>query len=127
MNEIASHLGEMASLIGSLTVVGGALMWVYHKLIGNPREKRKQRAENERQEKQLKMIQKENEPLIKTIDQLKEWLDDSRRDREKLNEVAERNTEKLRRHKEIIDDHDDRLIILESKNGLRYDKKRGGD
>lgn len=125
MEVLNFHMGQMASLIGSLTVVGGALMWIYHKLIGKPRERRKQREENERQEQQLKMIKQENKPLIETIEELKNFLDESRRDREKLNRIAVENSETLDEHDKRLDNHNNRLIVLESKTGLRYGK--GGD
>lgn len=125
MELFSNHIGDMASLIGSLTVVGGALMWVYNILISKPREKRKEREEKKRQRELIKTINEENKPLSNSINQLKEWLDEGKKDREKLNELALRNTKIIDEHGKMIDNHDDRLIVLESKTGLRYNK--GGD
>ena len=41
MSDLVANVGILASLIGSLTVVGGALLWVYTRFIGAPREKRR--------------------------------------------------------------------------------------
>ena len=125
MDLIISHLGDMASFIGSLTVVGGALMWIYNVLISKPRERHKEREEKKRQRELIKTINEENKPLLKSINQLNEWLDEGKKDREKLNELALRNTKILDEHGKIIDNHDERLIVLESKTGLRY--KKGSD
>ena len=125
MDLISNHLGDMASFIGSLTVVGGALMWIYNIFISKPRERYKQREEKKNQRELIKTINEENKPLLKSINQLTEWLDEGKKDREKLNELAIRNTKILDEHGKKIENHDDRLIVLESKTGLRY--KKGSD
>lgn len=125
MDLFVNHMGDMASLIGSLTVVGGALMWIYHKLISSPREKWKEREEKKRQRELIKTINEENKPLLNSINQLTEWLNESKKEREKLNELAVRNTKIIDEHGKKIENHDDRLIVLESKTGLRY--KKGSD
>lgn len=33
--EWSEYLGQMASIVGSLTVVGGALIWIYKKLVSD--------------------------------------------------------------------------------------------
>ena len=123
MEVFTNHIGDMASLIGSLTVVGGALMWIYNTFISKPRERHKEWQEKKRQRELIKTINEENKPLLKSINQLTEWLDEGKKDREKLNELAVRNTKIIDGHRKIIDNHDDRLIVLESKTGLRYNKK----
>ena len=125
MTSFLNHMGDMASLIGSLTVVGGALMWIYNIFISKPRERYKEREVKKRQRELIKTINEENKPLLKSINQLTEWLNEGKKDREKLNELAVRNTKIIDEHGKIIDSHDDRLIVLESKTGLRY--KKGSD
>ena len=123
MDVIINGIGDMASFIGSLTVVGGALLWLYNKFISKPREKRRERIEKEYQEKMLETIKSENEPLIKTINKLSAILDESTKDTENLNRVADVNSEKLDEHEKRLDNHNNRLIVLESKTGLRYKKE----
>lgn len=125
MNVIAEHLGFIASLIGSLTVVGGALLWIYTKLISNPRERRRERESSKRQREMIKVITQENKPLNESINTLSEILEDSIRDRKRLSQIAVTNTELLEEHDETLTEHNNRLIILETKNGLseyRYTK-----
>ena len=128
MNVLAEHLGFIASLIGSLTVVGGALLWIYTKLISNPRERRRERESSKRQREMIKVITQENKPLNESINTLSEILEDSIRDRKRLSQIAVTNTELLEEHDETLTEHNNRLIILETKNGLsEYRYKKGSE
>ena len=127
MNVLAEHLGFIASLIGSLTVVGSALIWIYNKFISHPREKKRLREEEKRQDMLLELITRENRPMNTAIQQLTKLLDESRQDRIKLNDLAGRNTKMLLEHDDTLTEHNNRLIVLETKNGIseyRY-KERG--
>ena len=127
MEQLVSEIGNIASFIGSLTVVGGALLWVYNKLIAKPREKRREREENKKHEQMMKIIIRESEPLNNSIKQLNEWLLESKTDRKKLNEIAEHNLKTLKEHDDRLDHHNDRLIVLETKNGIRTYSYKGSD
>ena len=127
MNVLAEHLGFIASLIGSLTVVGSALLWIHTKLISNPRERRRERENIKRQRQMINMITRENKPLNESINTLRKTLEDSIQDRKKLNDLAGRNTKIIMEHDDKLEEHDKRLIVLETKNGIseyRY-KERG--
>ena len=127
MNVIAEHLAFIASLIGSLTVVGSALLWIYNKFISHPREKKRLREEEKRQDMLLELITRENRPMNTAIEQLTKLLDESSQDRIKLNDLASRNTKMLLEHDDTLTEHNNRLIVLETKNGVseyRY-KERG--
>ena len=128
MNVLAEHLGFIASLIGSLTVVGSALIWIYNKFISHPREKKRLREEEKRQDMLLELITRENRPMNTAIQQLTKLLDESTQDRMKLNDLADRNTKIIMEHDETLEDHNNRLIVLETKNGLsEYRYKKGGN
>ena len=127
MNVLVEHLGFIASLIGSLTVVGSALLWIHTKIIANPRERRRERENMERQRQMITMITRENKPLNESINTLRKTLEDTIRDRKKLNDLAGRNTKIIMEHDDTLEEHDKRLIVLETKNGIseyRY-KERG--
>ena len=119
MGDLFDSVGSIASFIGSLTVVGGALIWIYNKFIGDPREKRREREETKRQAMMLETITRENQPLNESIIQLTEWLNESKTDRENLHNMANENRKFIEEHDEILNNHDDRLILLEFKNGLK--------
>ena len=127
MNVLAEHLGFIASLIGSLTVVGSALIWIYNKFISHPRENRRLREEDKRQDMLLELITRENRPMNTAIQQLTKLLDDSKQDRIKLNELASRNTKIIMEHDETLEEHDKRLIVLETKNGISEYRYKKGD
>ena len=127
MNALAEHLGFIASMIGSLTVVGSALIWVYNKFISHPRENRRLREEDKRQDMLLELITRENRPMNTAIQQLTKLLDDSKQDRIKLNELASRNTKIIMEHDETLEEHDKRLIVLETKNGISEYRYKKGD
>ena len=112
-------VGNMASFIGSLTVVGGALLWIYNSTIAKPREKRRNEEEDRRQGKMIALITQKNEPLNDSIQELNNLLYESQKDRKKLNEIAKANTEIIGEHEEVLDDHNERLIVLETKNGVK--------
>lgn len=127
MNVIAEHLGFIASLIGSLTVVGSALIWVYNKFISSPREKKRLREEEKRQDMLLELITRENRPMNTAIEQLTKLLDESRQDRIKLNDLTGRNTKLLHEHDDTLTEHNNRLIVLETKNGVSEYRYKKGD
>ena len=127
MNVIAEHLGFIASLIGSLTVVGSALIWVYNKFISHPRETKRLREEEKRQDMLLELITRENRPMNTAIQQLTKLLDESIQDRMKLNDLAGRNTKMLLEHDDTLTEHNNRLIVLETKNGVSEYRYKKGD
>ena len=127
MNVLAEHLGFIASLIGSLTVVGSALIWIYNKFISHPREKKRLREEEKRQDMLLELITRENRPMNTAIQQLTKLLDDSKQDRLKLNDLAGRNTKMLLEHDDTLTEHNNRLIVLETKNGISEYRYKKGD
>ena len=127
MNVIAEHLGFIASLIGSLTVVGSALIWVYNKFISHPRENKRLREEEKRQDMLLELITRENRPMNTAIEQLTKLLDESSQDRIKLNDLASRNTKIIMEHDDTLEEHDKRLIVLETKNGISEYRYKKGD
>ena len=127
MNVIAEHLGFIASLIGSLTVVGSALIWIYNKFISHPREKKRLREEEKRQDMLLELITRENRPMNTAIQQLTKLLDESTQDRIKLNDLTGRNTKMLLEHDDTLEEHNNRLIVLETKNGLSEYRYKKGD
>ena len=116
---IIEQVGSVASLIGSLTVVGGALMWVYNKFVAIPREKKRQREAERRQKDMIELITEKNEPLNEAIQSMTEMISESQLDRKQLNRVAKVNTEMIEVHEGRLDNHNDRLIVLETKNGIQ--------
>ena len=126
MSVIIERVGSLASFIGSLTVVGGALMWVYNKFISAPREKRRRREAEERQRDMIELITEKNKPLNESIQGLNELLAESQADRKKLNQIANVNTEMIKNHEDRIDNHNERLIVLETKNGIQKIAYREG-
>ena len=127
MNVLAEHLGFIASLIGSLTVVGSALIWIYNKFISHPREQKRLREEEKRQDMLLELITRENRPMNTAIEQLTKLLDESSQDRIKLNDLASRNTKMLLEHDDTLTEHNNRLIVLETKNGVSEYRYKKGD
>ena len=126
MQEITAHVSSLASFIGSLTVVGGALMWIYNKFINAPREKKRKMEADKRQRDMIDLITDKNKPLNEAIQSLNGLLAESQSDRKKLNHIAEANTEIIGKHEERLDNHNERLIVLETKNGIQKIAYREG-
>ena len=125
MEVIVTNIGTLASLIGSLTVVGSALIWIYNKFIGEPREHKRREEAKKRQEEFVLLITEKNEPLNESIQSLIEFSTNSERDRELLHRVTDEHTlrigehdEELLSHDKRLNEHDGRLVALETKNGI---------
>ena len=125
MEVIVTNIGTLASLIGSLTVVGSALIWIYNKFIGEPRERKREREAKKRQEEMILLITEKNEPLNQSIQGLLDFSASSEEDRKLLHRVTDEHTlrigehgEQLKNHERRLDDHGDRILILETKNGI---------
>lgn len=123
MNE---WLAVVAGTITSVTIIGAFLVKVVDKIIIKPTEKRKaERAkviEADRQKFEqtlLKHVEVNQQPLTDSIDKLNELLDESQRDRMALHKIADVNVQAIGEHEERLDNHNDRLIVLEVKNGVR--------
>lgn len=128
MSVIAENVGSLASFIGSLTVVGSALLWIYNKFIGEPREKKREVEKNKRQKAMLKLISEKNEPLNHSIQSLNKLLEESQSDREVLHEIADTHKDKISKNEKCIGEHNDRILVLETKNGIKtYREKYRGD
>jgi|SRR5699024_3219815 len=123
MNE---WLAVVAGTITSVTIIGTFLVKVVDKIIIKPMDKRKvERAkvvEADRQKFEqtlLKHVEANQQPLTDSIDKLNELLEESQRDRMALHKIADVNVQAISEHEERLDNHNDRLIVLEVKNGVR--------
>ena len=119
-------LAVVAGAITSITIIGTFLVKIVDKIIVKPMDKRKaeraKEAELDRQkfeEGLLERVEVNQQPLKESIDRLNKLLDESQRDRENLHKIAEVHVETIREHEERLDSHNDRLIVLEVKNGVR--------
>ena len=125
MEVIVTNIGTLASLIGSLTVVGSALIWIYNKFIGEPRERKREREAKKHQEEMILLITEKNEPLNQSIQGLLDFSESSEEDRKLLHRISDENTlrigehdEKIKGHTQELNEHNGRLIALETKNGI---------
>lgn len=123
MNE---WLAIVAGAITSIMVIGTFLVKVVDKIIIKPMDKRKadraKEVELDRQnfeEKLLQSVEANQKPLSESIDRLNDLLEESQRDRVNLHKIADVNVKAIGKHEERLDSHNDRLIVLEVKNGVR--------
>lgn len=118
------NVATLASVVGSLTVVGSALIWVYNQMIAKPIEKKRSEEEKKRNEMMVKVILKENKPLNESIKQLTEWLSESRNDRIAIHENLDQHEKMINEHEKRIDEHSKRLTVLETKTETLNHNKR---
>ena len=123
MNE---WLAVVAGTITSVTIIGAFLVKVVDKIIIKPMDKRKaERAKVVAEDRQkfeqtlLKHVEANQQPLTDSIDKLNGLLEESQRDRIDLHKIADVNVQAIGEHEERLDNHNDRLIVLEVKNGVR--------
>ena len=74
---------------------------------------------DKRQRDMIELITEKNKPLNDSIQGLNELLAESQADREKLNQIANVNTEMIENHEERIDDDNVRLTVLETENRIK--------
>ena len=123
MNE---WLAIVAGTITSITIIGAFLVKVVDKIIIKPMEKRKadraKEVESDRQkfeENLLDRVETNQQPLSESIDRLNKLLEELQRDNTGLHKIADVNVRAIGEHEERLDSHNDRLIVLEVKNGVR--------
>lgn len=119
-------LAAVAGAITSVTIIGTFLVKVVDKIIIKPMDKRKAERDKEveldRQQfeaKLLKSVEANQKPLSESIDRLNVLLEESQRDQVNLHKIAEVNVKAIGEHEERLDLHNERLIVLEVKNGVR--------
>lgn len=134
---LSEYLTMLAGIISSLTIVGGALITIWKLVIVNPREKRRTEKEEQQQkdreefERQLiDTVRQDYAPLSESIDRLNALLEESKRDRMTLHKITDVNVQQIGEHEELLGSHNERLIVLEVKTGvknLRYKEVYKGE
>lgn len=97
-----------------VTVLGGVAVilsfwneWVY-----KPALKRREELAEKRNQELIAAYQQFSEPSNKLLEDNQDRIS-------KLEEIAVQNSELLSRQDERLDNHNERLIVLETKNGIR--------
>lgn len=120
-DNVASVVALIAGLIGSVTVVGSALIWVYKQLIARPKERR----DAVRVERENEKFRKAMQPTIDAVEQISKGLAYQEERDEKLQQIADTNVKLLEKHENRLDLHEQRIIVLETKNGIPVYFDRG--
>lgn len=122
-DSLVEYLTLVAGIVSPLVLILG---FGYQYFI-KPWEKRKakevEKAQQERlrqdkeyQDKMLEIARKQIEPIHEILADIKEITVDSEYDRKHLNEVAKENTKRLEKAEDKLDDHAERLIVLEARS-----------
>lgn len=111
---IFDNLASVAGLIGSVTVIGSALIWVYKQVIARPKEKR----DAQRAERENAKFREAIKPTAEAVEQISRSLAYQEIRDQKLQEIADRNVKLLEKHENRLDLHEHRIIVLETKNGI---------
>lgn len=111
---IFDNLASVAGLIGSVTVIGSALIWVYKQIIARPKEKR----DAQRAERENAKFREAIKPTAEAVEQISRSLAYQESRDQKLQEIADRNVKLLEKHENRLDLHEHRIIVLETKNGI---------
>lgn len=120
-DNLASLMTLIAGLIGSITVIGSALIWVYKQLIARPKERR----DAIRVEKENEKFRKAMQPTVDAVEQISRGLAYQESRDEKLQQIADSNVKLLEKHENRLDLHEQRIIVLETKNGIPVYFDRG--
>ena len=122
-DNVASVVALIAGLIGSVTVVGSALIWVYKHLIARPKERR----DAIRSERENEKFRKAMQPTVDAVEQISRGLAYQESRDEKLQQIADNNVKLLDKHENRLDLHEQRIIVLETRNGIPVYFDRGND
>lgn len=97
---------QMTSIITSFTIIGGALIWIYKKLVSEPDKRMAEKIQRDNTESLKQSV----EPLTRSIELLNHNLADSAKDREQLNK-------KVSQHGTVLNNHETRISVLEDWKG----------
>ena len=122
-DNVASLMTLIAGLIGSITVVGSALIWVYKHMIARPKERR----DAIRTEKENEKFREAMQPTVDAVEQISRGLAYQEERDEKLQQIADNNVKLLEKHENRLDLHEQRIIVLETRNGIPVYFDRGND
>ena len=122
-DNVASLMTLIAGLIGSITVVGSALIWVYKHMIARPKERR----DAIRTEKENEKFREAMQPTVDAVEQISRGLAYQEERDEKLQQIADSNVQLLEKHENRLDLHEQRIIVLETRNGIPVYFDRGND
>ena len=122
-DNVASLMTLIAGLIGSITIVGSALIWVYKHLIARPKERR----DAIRTEKENEKFREAMQPTVDAVEQISRGLAYQEERDEKLQQIADNNVKLLEKHENRLDLHEQRIIVLETRNGIPVYFDRGND
>ncbi len=111
---IFDNAAILAGFIGSVTVIGGALIWFYKQLVARPKEKR----DAKRAERENAKFREAIKPTAEAVEQISRSLAYQESRDQKLQEIADRNVKLLEKHENRLDLHEHRIIVLETKNGI---------
>ncbi|ANZ98102.1 hypothetical protein BFC20_10495 [Brochothrix thermosphacta] len=100
--DLSEYVKGIASLVTAITVVGGALIWIYKKLVSDPDKRMAERIQRENSESLKQTVQ----PLTQSIELLNNNLKQSEKDREQLNK-------KVNLHDNVLNNHETRITVLE--------------
>lgn len=108
IESIGQWLTTIVTILGGIT----AIFTFWNKFVYKPiQEKREELAEKRNQEL-IEAYKVFSQPAI-------ELLDDAQTRLDKLDEIAKQNSQLLSRQDKRLDNHNERLIVLETKNGIR--------
>ena len=122
-DNVSSLMAIIAGLVGSITIIGSALIWVYKQLIARPKERR----DAIRVEKENEKFRKAMQPTVDAVDQISRGLAYQEERDEKLQQIADSNIKLLEKHENRLDLHEQRIIVLETRNGIPVYFDRGDD
>ena len=122
-DNVSSLMTLIAGLIGSITIVGSALIWVYKHLIARPKERR----DAIRTEKENEKFREAMQPTVDAVEQISRGLAYQEERDEKLQQIADSNVKLLDKHENRLDLHEQRIIVLETRNGIPVYFDRGND
>lgn len=110
------NIGQWITMIA--TVLGGitAIFTFWNQFVYKPIQERKEELAEKRNHELIEAYRKFSQPSNKLLTEANNRVS-------KLEEIAEMNSQLLSRHEQTLDNHNERLIVLETKNGLQYVKK----
>lgn len=122
-DSLVEYLTLVAGIVSPLMLILG---FGYQYFI-KPWEKRKakeaEKAQQERlaqdkeyQDKMLEIARRQIEPIHAVLEEIKEITLDSEYDRKHLNEVTKQNSKRIEKAEDKLDDHAERLIVLEARS-----------
>lgn len=119
-------LANIAANAGYILTISALISLIVKNFIIKPFEKKREKEQREQEKRQealqIKIFEEfaeRMEPITEAMEALTDFTEQSGRDRQNLNRIADVNTQAIGKLDSRMDDHEVRITVLEDRTGIK--------